>query len=154
MRLANNWRCTPRRATLYLGLAGVLAVAGCGDGKIGRYPVNGSVNVDGKPAGGVQVMFCPIGGSPELQRLRPTAFTSPDGKFELMTIDKGDGAPPGQYKVLLGWAAVVNGQTGDAGQGLGNDRLQGRYWNLDKSQFTVDVKAEKNNVPPFELKSR
>ena len=154
MRSAKKWPKTLTRAKIYLGLAGLLAVTGCGDGKIGRYPVSGIVKVDGQPAGGVQVMFCPVDGPPELQKLRPAAFTKPDGTYQITTIEKGDGAPPGKYKVLLGWAAVVNNQTGDEGQGLGNDRLKGRYWNLEKSQFSIEVKPQANEVPPFELKSK
>lgn len=138
---------------MYLGLAGVLAVTGCGDGKIGRAPVHGSVKIDGKPAAGVVLFFCPVGGSPEVQKVRPMGITAEDGKFELTTVDKADGAPPAQYKVIMMWpAAGAPGRDGTVQ--MGPDRLQNRYMNLEKSQFTVDVKSGNNDVPPFELKSK
>ena len=58
-------------------LATTLVAAGCGDGKIARNPVSGTVNVDGKPAGGAIVTFCPVGGSvPRLaEHLRPFSLS-------------------------------------------------------------------------------
>jgi hypothetical protein len=153
MRLTKKWQHTLCRATLYLGAAGILAVTGCGDGKIGRNKINGSVNVDGKPTGGVMVIFCPVGGSPELQKMRPFGFTGNDGKFELTSVEKGDGAPEGQYKVLMQWPGT-SGDARDGGGTMGPDKLKGRYMNLEKSQFTVDVEPGTNDLPPFELKSK
>ncbi|MFL6543755.1 MAG: hypothetical protein ACJ8LM_01050 [Candidatus Udaeobacter sp.] len=145
--------CTLVRAGWCALLTSVVAASGCGEKGFGSQ-VNGSVNVDGKPAAGVMVMFCPVGGSEEVQKLRPQAFTGPEGKFQLMSRRRGDGAPPGEYKVLLQWPAIEKGVVGDGGQGLGPDRLQGRYWNLEKTQFTVQVKPGTNDLPPFELKTK
>lgn len=131
-----------------------MAIAGCGDGKIGRYAVNGSVNVDGKPAAGVMVIFCPVSGSEELKKMRPFGITEADGKFQLTSVQKADGAPAGQYKVLMQWPAQSREPSRDGGVQMGPDRLQGRYMNLEKSQFTVEVKSGTNDLPPFELKSR
>src|SRR5262249_43079649 len=123
MRLAKKWQHSLGRATLYLGLAGALAVTGCGDGKVGPAPVHGSVNIDGKPAGGVVLFFCPTDGSPEVQKLRPMGVTEADGKFELTTVDKGDGAPPAHYKVIMMWPG--KGAAGrDGTVDMGPDRLQ------------------------------
>src|SRR5689334_8436765 len=93
-----------RQAVAWLTMGAALAVAGCGgDGKVARSPVHGSVNVDGKPAFGVMVMFCPVDASPEVQKLRPTGFTDAEGKFQLISISANDGAPPGHYKVIMQW---------------------------------------------------
>lgn len=136
-----------------IAAVGALLVAGCGDGKIGRYPVNGSVNVDGKPAAGAVVFFCPVGGPPELQKMRPMGIAGSDGKFQLTSIDKADGAPAGQYKVVMMWpAAAAPAQDGSVQ--MGPDRLRNRYMNPEKSQFTVEVTTGTNEVPPFELKSK
>jgi len=153
MRLTKKWQHSLARATITLGLAGTLAVTGCGDGKVGKAPVHGSVNIDGKPAAGVVVFFCPTNGPPEIQKIRPMGITGADGKFELTTVDRGDGAPPANYKVIMMWpAAGAPGQDGSIQ--MGPDRLKNRYMNLDNSQFTVEVKAGTNDVPPFELKSK
>ena len=79
---------------LALASLAVVSIAGCGDGQIKRYPVKGSVTVDGKPADGAMVIFCPTeNSSPEIQRQRPFGFTGPDGHFELTTLTKADGSP-------------------------------------------------------------
>jgi hypothetical protein len=129
-----------------------LTVSGCGDdGKVERFPVRGSVNVDGRPAEGVLMFFCPVNPTPEIERLRPVGFTSPDGKFELTTFDRADGAPAGEYKVLFQWPGKST-DTRDGG-GAGPDRFRGRYNNLDTAQITAKVDGP-TDLPPFELKSK
>jgi hypothetical protein len=134
-------------------MAGLLVSAGCGgDGKVPRSPVIGSVNIDGKPTAGVMLIFCPTDGSPEVQKLRPSGMTGPDGKFQLISITPNDGAPPAHYKVLIQWPSGTPGASGRVG--TGEDRLHGRYMNLDKSPFTVEIKPGMNDLPPFEVKSK
>lgn len=134
-----------------LALIGFIVLAGCGEKGIARYPVHGAVHIDNAPADGVMVVFCPVGGSEEVQKTRPFGFTDAEGKFELTTIKKGDGAPAGDYKVLAQWPAKSSNSMGS--RSTGGDRLQGRYMNLEKSQIKVTVKEGTNDVPPFDLKS-
>lgn len=152
MRLDISYHSIFQRAVLALGLIGLLAAAGCGDKGPKINVVNGSVNVDSKPAAGVMVVFCPVNAPPEIQRMRPFGITQADGKFQLTAAKKGDGAPTGQFKVLFQWPTSAN-DTG-AGVQLGADRFQGRFMNLEKTQFTVDIKPGENDLPPFELKSK
>ena len=85
--------------------------------------------------------------------MRPMGVTTGDGKFQLTSIDKFDGAPAGQYKVVMTWpASGAPGQDGSVQ--MGPDRLKSRYLNPEKSQFTVEVKSGTNDVPAFELKSK
>jgi hypothetical protein len=153
MRLSNSSLGVAGRVKFGLALTGLMVLAGCGEKGMSRYPVHGSVNVDNKPAEGVMVVFCPVGGSDEVQKTRPFGFTDREGKFELTTVKKGDGAPAGDYKVIAQWPAKSSSNS-DGGRSLGGDRLQGRYMNLDKSQIKATVKQGSNDVPPFELKSR
>lgn len=136
-----------------LWLVVLLSAAGCGDGKVGRNVVHGKVNVDGKPAAAMLVIFCPVGGSPEFQKVRPMGVSKEDGTFELNTFGGSDGAPAGQYKVLMTWPAQTKGPSRDGTVQMGADRLQGRYNDLEKSPFTVEVKSGTNDVPPFDVKS-
>jgi hypothetical protein len=154
MRLIREVSSARHKGWIGLLLIGAFAASGCSDGKIRRYLVNGTVNVDGTPVAGVMVIFCPVGGSEELQKLRPSGFTEADGKFQLTSVMKADGAPAGQYKVLMNWPAQARGPSRDGNVEMGPDRLQGRYMNLEKCQFTVEVKSGSNDLPPFELKSR
>lgn len=141
------------RSAIIIGLVGIFASSGCGKKGLAIYPVQGEVRVDGRPTPGVMVIFCPVNGSEVVKRMRPTAFSGSDGKFQLTAFEKGDGAPAGQYNVLMQW--VSDSPPSPAGEvNMGPDRLQSRYMNLDQSQFTVDVKEEANELPPFELKSK
>jgi hypothetical protein len=136
-------------------VAGLVAWAGCGDGKLARYPVHGSVNIDGKPAEGVMVIFCPVGGSEEVQKMRPTGVTGADGKFELTTLTGNDGAPAGEYKIIAQWLGkmgkdkfvrpAVEGET---------DKFKGKYMNLEKSELKATVDKAATDLPPFELKTK
>jgi hypothetical protein len=156
MRLKNLSFRTFCRQLLPFGLVGSFVIAGCGDGKIARNQVRGVVKVDGQPAAGVMIILCPQGdGPPEFQKARPMGLSQKDGTFFVNTFGGGDGAPAGQYKVLMSWAAppAKGGADRDGGPAPGADRFQGRYNNLEKTPFTVDVKSGTNELPPFELKS-
>lgn len=155
MHLDKSLRRVDSCIWVWVVLANALMIPGCGgDGKIAREPVHGSVNIDGKPAQGAMVIFCPIGGSPELQKMRPSGFTDASGKFELISVNPKDGAPVGQYKVLVQWPAGSGAAGSGSTMGTGEDRLHGRYMNLEKSPFTVEIKAGTNDLPPFDVKSK
>jgi hypothetical protein len=139
-----------RVAVQLLAVLSLVTVGGCGDGKLAVYSVSGVVKVDSKPADGAMVIFCPTDGSEELLKLRPYAFTDPDGKYQLTTFDQGDGAPAGNYKVIIQWPAKTGA---DQRGGTGPDRLRGRYMNLERSQLTAKVDDD-TEVPPFELTSK
>jgi hypothetical protein len=139
-----------RAATQLLTILSFFAASGCGEGNLAVYPVTGTVNVDSKPADGAMVTFCPTDGSDELLKLRPRGVTGPDGKYQLTTFDEGDGAPAGDYKVIIQWPAKT---AGEQIIGSGPDRLRGRYMDLQRSQFTVKVEGA-TEAPPFELTSK
>lgn len=140
---------------VWAGMASLLVATGCGgDGKVPRSPVNGSVNIDGKPTAGVMLIFCPTDGSPEIQKLRPSGTTGPDGKFQLISITPNDGAPAAHYKVLIQWPSGSSTPSASGMVGGGEDRLRGRYMNLEKTPFLVEIKPGANDLPPFEVKSK
>ncbi len=143
-----------QRMKFGLFLAILVALAGCGDGKIARYKVSGTVNVDGKPAEGALVVFCPVDAGPELKDLRPAGKTDAQGAFQLITIDPRDGAPAGKYKVIVKWPAPpVPGSADREGRGPkpGPDRLKGKYYDIDRTTLSATVEKGSNNLPPFEL---
>jgi serine/threonine-protein phosphatase CPPED1 len=143
------------RFLFYFTAAGVLLiVGGCGDKQIRRYPVHGSVNVDNKPVEGVMVIFCPVGGPEELQNKRPQGVTGPDGKFQLTTLTKDDGAPAGEYKIIAQWFDKIGTDKFGRPSVDGEDRLKSKYMNLEKSELKATVKEGATDLPPFELKSK
>jgi hypothetical protein len=146
-----------RIAMCLFAVSWLIALNGCGDGKIKRYPVTGTVMVDGKPAEGALVFFCPVDPKPELENLRPFGTTDATGTFELTTIEENDGAPAGQYKVLAKWPqpmpAADDGRDG-RGTPLGPDRLKNKYYNLGSTPLAATIEEQSNELPPFELSAK
>jgi hypothetical protein len=88
----------PRRLLLALVLP-ALAGAGCGDWWLRITEVSGMVRIDGKPTGGVQVVFQPLDAS----RPRAIAQTDKEGRYRLGRQGPGNrqGAASGAYRVQL-----------------------------------------------------
>jgi hypothetical protein len=85
-----------------IGLAILAGVTGCGgDAPI---PVAGKVTVNGVPVGHAGVTFHPQDG-----KGRPaSAETADDGTYKLTTVNPGDGAMKGEYRVTLVWDEPVH----------------------------------------------
>lgn len=139
-------RCLP----LSVGLLSLIAMSGCSKGGIKCYPVHGSVNVGGKPADGVRVIFCPVAAPPELQKRLPTGLTDSEGKFTLTTFTDGDGAPAGEYKVTAQWYGNTTDKFGRAAVG-DVDKFQNRFTDPQKSEIKAAVSGP-TDLPPFEFK--
>jgi hypothetical protein len=75
----------------------LFVVTGLGCGGQSLTQVHGIVTLDGKPVENAMVTFIPQGGS----GTRPTGQTGPDGSFQLTTRNPNDGAPPGDYLVIV-----------------------------------------------------
>ena len=86
-----------RNSFCLLSCSLVLLAAGCGDGFPKRYPVSGSVKfADGSP---VKTGTIELGGNGS--RWTASGEIQRDGSFSLTTVKKGDGAVPGEYKVVI-----------------------------------------------------
>jgi hypothetical protein len=74
-----------------------LGLAGTGCGNPNPVKIEGLVTLDGTPVANATVMFSPAdgGGTPA------SGMTGSDGVFHLTTYSTGDGALPGQYKVVV-----------------------------------------------------
>src|SRR5262249_6159326 len=79
-----------------LTLLFALALSSCSS-KDGPVSVEGIVTFDDRPVEGAMVTFLPAGTSG-----RPaSAMTDSDGHFSLTTFKDGDGAMPGDYRVVV-----------------------------------------------------
>ena len=154
-----------------LALSATLASCGPGGGP-GLYPVTGKVTYKGEPAAGAQVVLAPDGppapGAPGGGE-PPSAIVEEDGRFTVSSGARGDGAPPGKYKVLITWRTGLAADAAKADEAtakkrrsravakpdkhamLAPDRLKGRYTDAGKSRLSVEVKAGTNNLDPFDL---
>lgn len=86
----------PLRVVLIPFFALVVAISGCGSGKDKPVKVSGIVTLEGTPVPGALVTFISVSGGK-----MATGYTAEDGKFDLTTLTRGDGALPGIYKVTV-----------------------------------------------------
>jgi hypothetical protein len=86
-----------RFAPVLAGLGLVLAL-GCGDqsGVAKRFPVSGTVSYKGQPVEKGSISFVPTAADG-----RAANGEIANGKFTLSTVNPGDGALPGSYKVTV-----------------------------------------------------
>jgi hypothetical protein len=141
----------PRSIALLLTFAAGLAIAGCSPGgppKKVCYPVKGELTVGGKPAEGATVMFQPQeADSTDWSAGYPRATVGADGKFEVSTYGENDGAPAGDYVILVTWPAPNPADE----EASGPDRLGGRYVEPAKSKLTAKIEPRPNELPPIKL---
>jgi hypothetical protein len=141
------------RNHLYLTVAiagGILACAGCGNPN-GAYSVSGKVLYKGAPAKGAVVYFHRKNVTDPLQEHTPQGVVQEDGTFTLAS-PIGKGALPGEYVVLIEWKEGAGKLRGRSAALTAPDRLRGRYMKPNNSPFQVEVKAEKNQLPAFEIR--
>jgi hypothetical protein len=123
-------------------------VSGCLPWRPGRpttYPVHGMLFVNGKPAAGARVRLFAMN-NPTLDGLCPHAEVERDGSFQLMTYQKGDGAPEGTYALTVTWPVPPK-----AGKELGKDRFNGRYADPRHPVRVINVIASEVVLEPLRL---
>ena len=136
-----------RHTFLALGLLVTLAGSGCG-GRVELVPVSGTVLFRGQPVDGAQVsLLAP--GTPR----NAAGKTDSVGHFTLTTFKPGDGALPGEHKVIVyKWETApatgrsLGGREAPGGGNMGNyvrpkSLLPARYENPEQSELRVTVVA-------------
>jgi hypothetical protein len=131
----------------------LVACIGCGSREPGQrtcYPVHGQLFVNQQPAAGALVILQPKENAAEGDWPSgfPHASVGADGKFEVGTYGEKDGAPAGDYVVLVRWyetPADPSAETTPA------DRLKGAYADPQKSQLAARVNAAATELPPIRL---
>jgi hypothetical protein len=146
-----------QRRTLISRLAGLVIVFVLTSGFGGCRPASryqpvrlaqasGIVLEGGDPVERVRVVLHPVNPPPG-QVLLPVATTNEDGIFHLTTYENGDGAPPGDYRVVITCPVLANPQA----KGLQPpvDKYKGRYADPEKSPWTVTIEEGVNELEPF-----
>ena len=128
-------------------LSGLLTVSCSAHRRPQLYPVQGKVLYKGQPAAGAKVVFHPKG-TADPQPLCPLATVQPDGSFMLATFQPGDGAPAGEYAVVVTWPSKGGGKV--AGGAV--DRLRGAYGDPDRSPLQARVVEGNNELADFDLR--
>jgi hypothetical protein len=129
------------RAALAIAL---VSLASCGGDHAKLHPVRGSVLFQEKPAEGATVVFHSVGGGTESPL--PSGTVQADGSFALRTYPHGEGAPEGDYVVLITWYPPNARELDNA-----KNQLPNRYSSHTDSPLRVTVKKGKNELEPFRL---
>lgn len=128
-----------------IGLGLVVLALGCGPASTGpqKFPVTGTVLINGKPAERVAVQFHHSNSSTPGNLRYPTAVTDGEGRFQLSSEGEADGAVEGEYTVTFTW---LSSPDLDA-----FDMLQGALSDPQKSSHRVKVPVEQETLEPFSL---
>lgn len=151
-------------AAAVLAGMGLFTMLGCGDdtgiGK--RYPVSGRVTFKGESLKEGRIVFQPA----DATNGRSASGEIRDGSYRLTTLNPGDGALPGQYKVTVTAKQVDNTQVlktvmekGGGGRQheiakanqAGKSLIPNKYSLAETSDLTAEVK-EGSNTKDFDLK--
>jgi hypothetical protein len=112
------------------------------------FPVKGQVFFKDKPAFGAFVVFVPVNEPADAKDPRPHAEVDKDGNFVVGTYDAADGAPAGEYQLMMTWPGGVLPD----GREEPDDKFGGRYANPKTSKLTAKVVEGPNELPAFKLK--
>lgn len=153
---------------LMFGLAVLIpSASGCKkNARLTVSPVHGRVTYNGQGVPRATVIFQPVEDSSEgAKKLRPFGDTDDQGKFDMKTYVRGDGAPPGKYRVSI--IGIGSFSTGGAGKDKPGGEAENappvtnmnipsalakKYGDANTSGIDVTVREGENNLPPFELK--
>lgn len=111
------------------------------------YPAGGVVKYRGQPLSGAVITLIPEDADFP-SSVRPTAITDEDGAFEVGTYSVADGAPAGDYKVLvLHYPVEGSAENPHAGP---ND-LPPMYAKVETTNLRISIGEEDTEIPPLEL---
>jgi hypothetical protein len=141
-----------RRRFLLIGLSlALLCGLACSSGKRKLYPVRGKVLCEGEPAEDAIVTLHALDASQPMAQV-PSGRVKADGSFALGTYEPNDGAPPGEYKVIIIWlppdALARISPTGRL-----PNKLPDLYSDAKTTPLKIQVAEGPNDLPPYDLPS-
>lgn len=115
------------------------------------FPVRGHILVGGKVPEGAEIQLVPNAplADPLHRAIEPYGIVQASGAFAIGTYAADDGAPLGDYRLLVKWPKI----TIEGGENIyGPDHLRGRYSNLETPVATVTVTNKENVIPDINIK--
>lgn len=114
------------------------------------YPTEGHVFYQGSPAAGAMVILHPVNAQGEWKRGYPNGVVAADGTVAIQSGGERDGAPAGEYSVLVIWmeTPAVEGRTSEEDT---EDKLGGRYANSESPMWRVKVDNAPCEIPRLDL---
>lgn len=150
MFIEETWRRIMRVGNFGWIATSALLLAGCGGGSpvdppvLPVAPVSGSLKFGGEVPVGAKVSLVPVSRSEE--GIASSGVVSQDGTFKVSTYGQDDGAPVGDYVVLVQWFKPLGGEDGNAG---GPNVIPRDYSDPTKSPIKVTVKDGENQLDPI-----
>jgi len=134
-------------------------LSGCGGTTVAESlpetaPVSGVVTLNGKPIMSATVTFVPMGATKGVECV---GVTDDSGKYKLQQIRGAEGAPAGEYRVVINYYLKADGTPikidgSEAPANLGADEaLPPEYSSFTDSRLTAQV-TDAGGEFPFELK--
>jgi hypothetical protein len=143
-----------KRPAILLMLAAAAGLLGCSPAGVPHYPVAGELYFDGQPAAAAQVILHPASEAKadDWPNGYPRGTVDEQGRFRLGTNLSDDGAPAGEYVVLVTWPQDVLPADGDDnGDSPQVDRLRGKFSNAATATWKVIVAGPKTDLPRKDL---
>ena len=142
-----------RRLGQAAAVASLAVLVSSGGGGPKLHPVKGTVLYEDKPAEGATVVFHPVNGPADAPK--PSGVVGKDGTFTLRTHPHGEGAPEGDYVVLVTWfdapaAAKKEGRDPPEPK----SKISELYADAAQSGLKATVKPGENKLEPFRLVRR
>ncbi|WP_146432031.1 hypothetical protein [Blastopirellula retiformator] len=123
----------------------LLAAIGCGGQQGPRpYPVRGVITFDGKPLTRGTIIFNPVDQAHPASR----GEIQSDGSYVLSLTAAGDGAIPGEHRVIVNSSTQVESglEVGDPNYQIPRPLVPPKYSSLSTTPLSHTVKAEANTI--------
>jgi hypothetical protein len=108
------------------------------------FPISGTLLINQAAADTAKVVLYPANAAEQKEEWPngyPHGISDAEGNFKISTYGKDDGAPQGEYLVLVQWNE-------GSGENV-KDRLKNKYFNPKSPKQRVQVKADN---PPLQIK--
>jgi hypothetical protein len=133
-----------RTLTMCLVAVGCVFLTSCGSSGPSLQPATGKLLYEDKPAEGATVVFQLENGPADAPK--PSGVVAADGTFKLHTYPHGEGAPEGNYVVLVTWFEPSKNENAESKQ-----KISGKYSDPKTSGLKATIKAGTNTLEPFRL---
>ena len=130
-----------------------LAFSSCGSGdkpSTPLLPTTGKVFYQGQPAAGATVILHPVNEQGDWKKGYPSGAVAADGSVKILTAGEWDGAPAGEYAVVVVWMPTESGDQRTSEEET-EDKLAGRYADPANSPWKVKVEGAGCELPRIDL---
>ncbi len=123
----------------------LIAVPSCSKSgkKMASNPARGKVLLGDQPLAGALVVLVPKTGADLPGAVKPSGETAQDGTFELTSYKPKDGAPEGEYKV------IISKFDDDTKTHTTKSLLPPLYANPETTPFSATIQKGSNELTPF-----